>query len=75
MMKWVPLYNWASNSCADQINLQYVDAKEDAAVPTTPRKRQRLATNATPKSQRKKALTTPTHKRYELVELFSMYKC
>ncbi|KAJ5767121.1 uncharacterized protein N7511_004737 [Penicillium nucicola] len=42
---------------------EYVDNKEPAA-PSTPRKRQRLATgNATPQSQRKKALTTPTHKR------------
>ncbi|KAJ5794096.1 ATPase AAA-type core [Penicillium paradoxum] len=41
----------------------YVDTK-DSVVPSTPRKRQRLAaTNATPQSQRKKALTTPTHKR------------
>ncbi|CAG8887131.1 unnamed protein product [Penicillium egyptiacum] len=42
---------------------EYVDAKE-STVPTTPRKRQRLAaTNATPQSQRKKSLMTPTHKR------------
>ncbi|KAJ5893997.1 Origin recognition complex subunit 1 [Penicillium taxi] len=42
----------------------YVDTKDDSAIPTTPRKRQRMAsTNTTPKSQRKKALTTPTHKR------------
>jgi hypothetical protein len=48
--------------------LQYVDSKEIAA-PSTPRKRQRLATgNATPQSQRKKALTTPTHKRYEMAQ-------
>ncbi|CAP93129.1 Pc16g04590 [Penicillium rubens Wisconsin 54-1255] len=42
---------------------EYVDTKE-TTVPTTPRKRQRLAaTNATPQSQRKKSLMTPTHKR------------
>ncbi|EKV17437.1 ATPase, AAA-type, core [Penicillium digitatum] len=42
---------------------EYVDTKETTA-PTTPRKRQRLAaTNATPQSQRKRALMTPTHKR------------
>ncbi|KAJ5436583.1 ATPase AAA-type core [Penicillium cf. griseofulvum] len=42
---------------------EYVDTKEPMP-PTTPRKRQRLAaTNATPQSQRKKALMTPTHKR------------
>jgi hypothetical protein len=48
--------------------LQYVESKGIAA-PSTPRKRQRLATgNATPQSQRKKALTTPTHKRYEIAQ-------
>ncbi|KAJ5135769.1 ATPase AAA-type core [Penicillium bovifimosum] len=42
---------------------EYVETKENVA-PSTPRKRQRLAaTNATPQSQRKKALMTPTHKR------------
>ncbi|KAJ5587635.1 uncharacterized protein N7459_003400 [Penicillium hispanicum] len=43
----------------------YVDVKEESVAPATPRKKQRMAsTNATPtKSQRKKALTTPTHKR------------
>ncbi|CAG8930537.1 unnamed protein product [Penicillium salamii] len=41
---------------------EYADTKETEA-PTTPRKRQRLTASATPKSQRKKALTTPTHKR------------
>ncbi|KAJ5329478.1 ATPase AAA-type core [Penicillium brevicompactum] len=44
---------------------EFVDTKEkDTDVPTTPRKRQRMtATGATPKSQRKKPMTTPTHKR------------
>ncbi|KAJ6119833.1 ATPase AAA-type core [Penicillium sp. IBT 18751x] len=42
---------------------EYVETKDENEVPTTPRKRQRLAGNATPKSQRKKQLTTPTHKR------------
>ncbi|KAJ5832291.1 hypothetical protein N7474_000602 [Penicillium riverlandense] len=42
----------------------YVDVKDENMAPTTPRKKQRLAsTNTTPRSQRKKALTTPTHKR------------
>lgn len=44
--------------------MQYVDTKEDSAAPATPKKRQRLAGHGTPQSQRKKALTTPTHKRY-----------
>lgn len=47
----------------NQTTMQYVDTKEENAAPTTPRKRQRLAGHATPQSQRKKALTTPTHKR------------
>ncbi|KAJ5713966.1 Origin recognition complex subunit 1 [Penicillium malachiteum] len=41
----------------------FVETKEESAVPSTPRKKQRVASNATPSSQRKKALTTPTHKR------------
>lgn len=49
---------------SDQATMQYVDSKEESAAPTTPRKRQRLAGRGTPQSQRKKALTTPTHKRY-----------
>ncbi|KAB8238897.1 origin recognition complex subunit 1 [Aspergillus alliaceus] len=47
-----------------QVDHDYVDTKEDEDFkPTTPRKRQRLAANATPQSRRQKALTTPTHKR------------
>ncbi|KAJ5226797.1 Origin recognition complex subunit 1 [Penicillium citrinum] len=42
---------------------EYTESKEEKAAPTTPRKRQRLAPGGTPQSQRKKALTTPTHKR------------
>ncbi|KAJ5091816.1 ATPase AAA-type [Penicillium alfredii] len=41
----------------------YVETKGESVAPATPRKKQRLASNATPQSQRKKALTTPTHKR------------
>ncbi|KAE8346639.1 hypothetical protein BDV24DRAFT_175583 [Aspergillus arachidicola] len=44
----------------------YVDTKDkedDDFQPVTPRKKQKLATNATPQSRRQKALTTPTHKR------------
>ncbi|KAJ5741242.1 ATPase AAA-type core [Penicillium manginii] len=41
----------------------YAETKEETAAPSTPRKRQRLAPGGTPQSQRKKALTTPTHKR------------
>ncbi|KAJ5279780.1 Origin recognition complex subunit 1 [Penicillium angulare] len=44
------------------IDSEYAEPKEENGTPTTPRKRQRV-TDATPKSQRKKALTTPTHKR------------
>ncbi|WEW61654.1 Origin recognition complex, subunit 1 [Emydomyces testavorans] len=40
------------------------DAKDQTVVPTTPRKKQKNASVAgTPQSQRKKILTTPTHKR------------
>lgn len=45
------------------VSSQYTESKEEKAAPTTPRKRQRLAPGGTPQSQRKKALTTPTHKR------------
>ncbi|KAL4893983.1 putative origin recognition complex subunit Orc1 [Aspergillus ambiguus] len=48
------------------VDNDYVDSKEkedDDFAPTTPRKRQKVATNATPQSRRQKALTTPTHKR------------
>ncbi|EAW07764.1 origin recognition complex subunit 1 [Aspergillus clavatus NRRL 1] len=42
----------------------YVETKDDEEfAPTTPRKRQKVASNATPQSRRKKALTTPSHKR------------
>ncbi|KAJ5656045.1 ATPase AAA-type core [Penicillium longicatenatum] len=41
----------------------YVETKDENAEPATPRKKQRVASSATPKSQRKKPLTTPTHKR------------
>ncbi|KAJ5637483.1 ATPaseAAA-typecore [Penicillium lividum] len=41
----------------------YIETKDESAAPATPRKKQRVASNATPKSQRKKSLTTPTHKR------------
>lgn len=44
--------------------MQYVDTKEENDAPTTPRKKQRLGARGTPQSQRKKALTTPSHKRY-----------
>ncbi|CAK45318.1 uncharacterized protein An08g02810 [Aspergillus niger] len=37
--------------------------EEDDFVPTTPRKRQKVATNATPQSRRQKTFTTPAHKR------------
>ncbi|BCS09875.1 origin recognition complex, subunit 1 [Aspergillus luchuensis] len=37
--------------------------EEDEFVPTTPRKRQKVATNATPQSRRQKTFTTPAHKR------------
>ncbi|KAE8152801.1 putative origin recognition complex subunit Orc1 [Aspergillus avenaceus] len=47
-----------------QIDDDYVDAKEDEEfTPTTPRKRQKVASNATPTSRRQKSLTTPSHKR------------
>ncbi|GFF44139.1 origin recognition complex subunit 1 [Aspergillus lentulus] len=47
-----------------QVDDDYVDAKEnDDFAPSTPRKRQKVASNATPQSRRKKALTTPSHKR------------
>ncbi|PYI12562.1 origin recognition complex subunit Orc1, partial [Aspergillus sclerotiicarbonarius CBS 121057] len=47
-----------------QVDNDYVDAKdEDDFVPTTPRKRQKVATNATPQSRRQKTFTTPSHKR------------
>ncbi|KAL3480198.1 P-loop containing nucleoside triphosphate hydrolase protein [Aspergillus californicus] len=48
-----------------QVDTQYVETEDvdDAdAVPTTPRKKQKLA-NATPQSRRQKAMTTPSHKR------------
>ncbi|KAJ5098801.1 ATPase AAA-type core [Penicillium argentinense] len=45
------------------VDTDYVEPKEESVAPTTPRKRQRLAPGGTPQSQRKKALTTPTHKR------------
>ncbi|KAJ5689878.1 Origin recognition complex subunit 1 [Penicillium macrosclerotiorum] len=46
------------------VDTDYVEAKNETAAPSTPRKRQRMAaTNTTPKSQRKKPLTTPSHKR------------
>ncbi|KAL4976818.1 P-loop containing nucleoside triphosphate hydrolase protein [Aspergillus desertorum] len=48
-----------------QADADYVDTKDkDAAdeVPTTPRKKQKVA-NATPQSRRQKAMTTPSHKR------------
>ncbi|KAJ6145057.1 P-loop containing nucleoside triphosphate hydrolase protein [Penicillium chermesinum] len=43
------------------VDSDYVNVKDEE--PTTPRKRQRTATGGTPKTQRKKPLTTPTHKR------------
>ncbi|GES58981.1 origin recognition complex subunit Orc1 [Aspergillus terreus] len=49
-----------------QVDNDYVDIKEkedDDFAPTTPRKRQKVATNATPQSRRQKTLTTPSHKR------------
>ncbi|PWY83112.1 P-loop containing nucleoside triphosphate hydrolase protein [Aspergillus sclerotioniger CBS 115572] len=47
-----------------QVDNDYVDTKEeDDFVPTTPRKRQKVATNATPQSRRQKSFTTPAHKR------------
>ncbi|PWY81980.1 P-loop containing nucleoside triphosphate hydrolase protein [Aspergillus heteromorphus CBS 117.55] len=47
-----------------QVDNDYKNTKEeDDFVPTTPRKRQKVASNATPQSRRQKALTTPAHKR------------
>ncbi|PLB43846.1 origin recognition complex subunit Orc1 [Aspergillus steynii IBT 23096] len=48
-----------------QVDNDYVDTKEDDDfTPTTPRKRQKVASTATtPQSRRQKPLTTPTHKR------------
>ncbi|KAI3010675.1 hypothetical protein CBS147346_1440 [Aspergillus niger] len=51
-----------------QVDDDYDDKKdhtkeEDEFVPTTPRKRQKVATNATPQSRRQKTFTTPAHKR------------
>ncbi|RHZ53356.1 hypothetical protein CDV55_103483 [Aspergillus turcosus] len=47
-----------------RVDDDYVDTKEDDDfAPSTPRKRQKVASNATPQSRRKKALTTPSHKR------------
>ncbi|KAF9889222.1 Origin recognition complex, subunit 1 [Aspergillus nanangensis] len=49
------------------VDNDYVDGKEkeeeEDFTPTTPRKRQKVATNVTPQSRRQKALTTPSHKR------------
>ncbi|KAL2872031.1 origin recognition complex subunit 1 [Aspergillus lucknowensis] len=46
-----------------QADTDYVETKDvDDTVPTTPRKKQKVA-NATPQSRRQKAMTTPTHKR------------
>ncbi|KAL4766206.1 origin recognition complex subunit 1 [Aspergillus foveolatus] len=48
-----------------QADADYVDTKDkdaEDAVPTTPRKKQKVA-NATPQSRRQKAMTTPSHKR------------
>ncbi|PYH92197.1 putative origin recognition complex subunit Orc1 [Aspergillus ellipticus CBS 707.79] len=48
------------------VDNEYVQAKdkeEEDFVPQTPRKRQKVASNATPQSRRQKALTTPAHKR------------
>ncbi|EAL90399.1 origin recognition complex subunit Orc1, putative [Aspergillus fumigatus Af293] len=48
-----------------QVDDDYIDTKEDDDfAPSTPRKRQKVTSNATPQSRRKKALTTPSHKRY-----------
>ncbi|KAJ5489246.1 Origin recognition complex subunit 1 [Penicillium diatomitis] len=42
----------------------YTEPKQEPVAPSTPRKRQKMtATNATPKTQRKKTLTTPSNKR------------
>ncbi|GFF39708.1 origin recognition complex subunit 1 [Aspergillus udagawae] len=42
----------------------YIDTKEDEDfAPSTPRKKQKVASSTTPQSRRKKALTTPSHKR------------
>ncbi|KAH1957178.1 hypothetical protein KXV69_004708 [Aspergillus fumigatus] len=47
-----------------QVDDDYIDTKEDDDfAPSTPRKRQKVTSNATPQSRRKKALTTPSHKR------------
>ncbi|TPR01947.1 V-ATPase subunit H family protein [Aspergillus niger] len=51
-----------------QVDDDYDDKKDDTKeeddfVPTTPRKRQKVATNATPQSRRQKTFTTPAHKR------------
>ncbi|KAG2022068.1 hypothetical protein GB937_004162 [Aspergillus fischeri] len=47
-----------------QVDDDYIYTKEDDDfAPSTPRKRQKVASNATPQSRRKKALTTPSHKR------------
>ncbi|PYH44448.1 origin recognition complex subunit 1 [Aspergillus saccharolyticus JOP 1030-1] len=47
-----------------QIDNDYVESKEEEEVaPSTPRKRQKVASHATPQSRRQKSLTTPTHKR------------
>ncbi|KAL6239849.1 hypothetical protein BDW75DRAFT_197541 [Aspergillus navahoensis] len=48
-----------------QADADYVDTKDKDAmddVPTTPKKKQKVA-NATPQSRRQKAMTTPSHKR------------
>lgn len=49
---------------ADYAN-QYVDQKDDDVLPTTPRKKQKMAsTGGTPDARRAKTLTTPSKKRY-----------
>ncbi|RAH48170.1 origin recognition complex subunit 1 [Aspergillus brunneoviolaceus CBS 621.78] len=47
-----------------QVDNDYVESKsEENVAPSTPRKRQKVASSATPQSRRQKSLTTPTHKR------------
>ncbi|KAL2819017.1 P-loop containing nucleoside triphosphate hydrolase protein [Aspergillus cavernicola] len=45
-----------------QADTDYVETKDADDVPSTPRKKQKIA-NATPQSRRQKAMTTPSHKR------------